>query len=312
MAPVAAAVAYLQDRRSGNGRFRQLRIVCLVFSIVLIDFVSYFIVLGVWLQGPFGRNRTSPRIQHKYQASMTWYTAKLTAAIAKFAPLPIDTSELDEDLLDGNAIVIGRHRSVFDALLPSTILGPRGLLTLYTMKEDLQWDPNLDIVGHRMGHVFVNRRSNDLESELEPIRALAARVDKDSVGVIFPEGTFFNATRLERAVNAISRRDPARTELAKRFRHLLPPRPAGTLAMLEAAPDADVIMLGHVGVEPFGSIPEILENLGDQRHRLRVKAWRFARSSIPIDPDAQIQWLFERWLEMDEWIASHHPLPFST
>ena len=80
--------------------------------------------------------------------------------------------------------------------------------------------------------------------------------------------------------------------------------------MLEAAPNADVLMLGHVGVEPFGSIPEILANLGDRRHRLRVKAWRFDRSSIPIDADAQIQWLFERWLEMDEWIASHHPLPF--
>lgn len=279
---------------------------------VLIDFVSQFIVFGVWLQGPFGRNRMSPRIQHKYQNCMTWYTAKISSIIAKLAPLPIDTSELDDELLDGNAIVIGRHRSVFDALLPSTIFGSRGLLTLYTMKEDLQWGPNLDIVGHRMGHVFVNRTSKDLESELEPIRELASRVDDDSVAVIFPEGTFFNSTRLERAVNAIERRDPRRGDLAKRFRHLLPPRPAGTLAMLESAPDADVVMLGHVGVEPFGSIPDILANLGSHANRLRVKAWRYSRASIPTDPDAQIQWLFERWLEMDEWIASHHPLPFST
>ncbi len=279
---------------------------------ILLDFVSRIILFGVWLQGPLGTNSKSPRIQRKYQNCMTWYTAMITSIIGKLAPLPVDTSELDPGLLEGNAIVIGRHRSVFDAVLPSTIFGGRGLLTLYTMKEDLQWDPNLDIVGHRMGHVFVNRTSKDLDSELQPIRDLAARVDDESVAVIFPEGTFFNKTRLERAIKAIERRDPRRGALAKQFRHLLPPRPAGTLAMLEAAPNADVIMLGHVGIEPFGSIPEILANLGDKRNRLRVKAWRFDRSTIPHSVDEQIEWLFQRWLEMDRWIDSHHPLPAST
>ena len=275
---------------------------------IVIDFISQVILFGVWLQGPFGRNQNSIRMQNNYRLSMTWYTSMITAMISKLAPLPLDTSELDEELLGGNAIVIGRHRSVFDAAMPAVVFGGRGLSALYVMKDDLQWDPNLDMVGKWMGHVFVNRVSKDLESELEPIRELARRVDEDSVGVIFPEGTFFNQKRLARAVASIERRDPDRAELARQFRHLLPPRPAGTLAMLEAAPDADVIMLGHVGMEPFGSIQEILRNLGDPNHTFTIKAWRFERSSVPTSQDEQIRWLFERWLEMDEWIDSHHPL----
>ena len=89
--------------------------------------------------------------------------------------------------------------------------------------------------------------------------------------------------------------------------YLLPPRPAGTLAFLEGAPDADIIVLGHVGYEPFSTIKDILANLGSE-HSIIVRAWRFARETVPTDPTAQIDWLFDRWLEGDEWISSHHPL----
>lgn len=307
--PIASIVAFVQDRRARSGRFRQTRIVALIASLVTIDFVGRIVVFGIWLQGPVGLNRTSPRIQNKYSSVMTWYTTKIMSIISTIAPLPIDTSELDDALLGGNAVVIGRHRSVFDAVLPAAIFGRLGLTTLYVLKDELQWDPNLDVVGHRMGHVFVDRTAKDREGELTRIRELAARIDEYSIGVIFPEGTFFSETRLERAVKAIERRSPQRAAKAAQLRHMLPPRPAGMLAMLEGAPDADVIVLGHVGVEPFGSIPQILENLGDKRQRLRLKAWRFDRSTIPTDTEAQIDWIDQRWLEMDEWISRHHPLP---
>ncbi len=309
VAPIASVIAYIQDRRSGTGRLRRTRLVALIAAMLMIDLAGRIIVFGIWLQGPFGMNNSSPRIQQKYQTVMAWYTTKITDVISVIAPLPLDGSELDEDLITGNAILIGRHRSVFDALLPSVLLSRKGILARYTLKEELQWAPNLDIVGHRMKHVFVKRVSQDIEAGLRPIRELAARIDEKSTAVIFPEGTFFNQKRLERALNSIERRNPDRLELARKLRHLLPPRPAGTLAMLEAAPNADVIMVGHVGVEPFDGIPKIIANIGDTRRRLRIKAWRYERSTIPKEPEEQIHWLFERWVEMDEWIDSHHPLP---
>lgn len=309
VAPIAAAVAFIQDRRSGTGLLRRTRLVWLIASMVMIDLAGKIIVTGIWLQGPLGMNGSTPRMQRKYQKVMAWYTTKITSAIATIAPLPLDVSELDDSLITGNTILIGRHRSVFDAVLPSALLSRKSVLPLYTLKDELQWDPNLDIVGHRMGHVFVTRGTKGADASLEPIRELASRIDEGSAGVIFPEGTFFSEKRLARALNAIERRNPENLEQAQKLRHLLPPRPAGTLAMLEAAPDADVIMLGHVGVEPFDGLSQIVENIGDPRRRLRIKAWRFERSTIPTDPDEQVEWLFARWVEMDEWIDSHHPLP---
>lgn len=309
VAPIAAVIAFIQDRRSGTGLLRRTRLVWLIASMVMIDLLGKVLVTGIWLQGPFGMNGSSPRMQRKYQNVMAWYTTKITSAIATITPLPLDVSELDDTLITGNTILIGRHRSVFDAVLPSALLSKKGILPLYTLKDELQWDPNLDIVGHRMGHVFVTRGSKGAEASLEPIRELASRIDDASTGVIFPEGTFFSEKRLARSLKAIERRNPKHLAQAQQLRHLLPPRPAGTLAMLEAAPNADVIMLGHVGVEPFDGLGHIVENLGDPRRRLRIKAWRYPRSTIPTDPDEQTNWLFERWIEMDEWIDSHHPLP---
>jgi hypothetical protein len=78
--------------------------------------------------------------------------------------------------------------------------------------------------------------------------------------------------------------------------------------LLDGAPDADVVILGHVGFEPFGSIPEILRNLGGT-HSVRVRAWRFARAEVPVEHAARIDWLFDRWLELDAWIEDQHHVP---
>ena len=306
--PVALAVALIWDLVTRTPRFRRTRVVALISTLILEELLGRVVIFGTWLIGPFGTRVRGPKNQARYRYVMTKWASTLLGTFSKIMPLPIDTSELDESLLGGNAIVIGRHRSLLDAVVPASVFGKRGLAALYTMKDDLQWAPNIDIVGQRMGHVFVSRTSKDLEGELEPIRQLAGRIDDNSVGVIFPEGTFFSEKRKARALKSIAKRNPERLSLAERLQYVLPPRPGGTLALLEGAPDADVIVLGHVGFEPFGSIGQIIANAGSQ-HSIHIRAWRFARDTIPTDVDAQVQWLFERWAELDEWIASKHPLP---
>ena len=142
------------------------------------------------------------------------------------------------------------------------IFGNQGLEVRYVLKEDLQWDINIDLVGHRMGHVFVDRTPENLEDELAPIRELGQRIDDDSTGVIFPEGTFFSEKRKARAVASLRKINDHHADIAAELQYLLPPRPAGTLALFEGAPDADIIMFGHVGFEAFGTIGDILDNLG--------------------------------------------------
>ena len=307
IAPIALPIAVILDLATRTPRLRRTRGVLLISSLIMIDLVGRILVFGTWLIAPFGARVDGPKSQRRYASVMSWWTGAIMQTVSTIAPLPIDLTQLDESLLGGNAIVVGRHRSLLDAILPAALFGSRGLTAHYTLKEDLRWEPNIDIVGHRMNHVFVTRSPKDLEAELGPIRELGKSIDERSVGVIFPEGMFFNPTRRKRALASIAKRNPERLKWAERMHYVLPPRPAGTIAFLEGAPDADVIMLGHVGFEPFGTVREILQSLGAQ-HSIIVRAWRFARSSVPDEPDAQIEWLFQRWAEMDEWIAAHHPL----
>ncbi len=39
--------------------------------------------------------------------------------------------------------------------------------------------------------------------------------------------------------------------------HLLSPKPPGTLAAIEAAPEADVVFVGHVGLEELLSVRDV-------------------------------------------------------
>lgn len=308
LAPLALVISYIVDRYKKARRFQRTRAAALITGLILIDFVGMVAVNFIWLTSPFGRHVGSPRMQARYSKLMTWWTNRLIGVISRASALPLDYSQLDESLLGGNAIVIGRHRSLLDAILPAVIFGNLGVTARYVLKEDLQWDINIDVVGNRMGHVFVDRTPDNLEDELAPIRQLGDRIDAGSVGVIFPEGTFFNAKRKARAVAYLRNINDRHADLAEKLEYLLPPRPAGTLALLEGAPEADVIVLSHVGFEAFGTIGDILDNLGADE-RIKLMAWRFPREDIPKSADEQIDWLFDRWVEMDRWVAANQPIP---
>jgi len=36
---------------------------------------------------------------------------------------------------------------------------------------------------------------------------------------------------------------------------------------------------------------------------IRLKFWRFPAADVPSDRDALIAWLYDRWLELDDWIG---------
>ena len=301
IAPIAVVSAYIIDHLRKESHLPRTRGAALVSGLVFVDFLGMVRTSTIWVSSAFGLRADHPKIQARYSKTMNWWTARLNKVMARFIPLSFDFSQLDDDLLAGNAIVIGRHRSLLDAIIPAVVFGRLGRVALYVLKNDLQRDINIDLVGSRMGHVFVNRSPKDLKQELEPIRELGSRIGSNSIGVIFPEGTFFTPQRKARALASLRRRNERHAAIVEKMQYLLPPRPAGTLALLEGAPTADVVMLGHVGYEPFGTIAKIFSELGPER-KILVRAWRFARSDIPTDPTAQVDWLFDRWAEMDEWI----------
>jgi len=40
---------------------------------------------------------------------------------------------------------------------------------------------------------------------------------------------------------------------------------------------------------------------------IRVRFWRVPAADIPIGDDARIQWLYEHWQRIDDWVGEGHP-----
>ena len=87
------------------------------------------------------------------------------------------------------------------------------------------------------------------------------------------------------------------------MRFTLPPRGGGAMAMLEGAPGVDVLMVAHLGLESFVSIPNIVRN-APLRVPVKIHCWRVKSSDIPPDPAAQFDWLFHEFEKIDRWICA--------
>jgi hypothetical protein len=90
--------------------------------------------------------------------------------------------------------------------------------------------------------------------------------------------------------------------------NLLPPRPGGTLAAIEACPDADVIFVAHAGLDLITSIGDVWRRFPVDQV-IRARWWRVPSDQVPreADHEAQVQWLFGWWERIDEWITENRP-----
>ena len=94
----------------------------------------------------------------------------------------------------GPAIILSRHVSSADSLSPTKFISKVQSRPLrFIMKRELLWDPCLDIVGHRLPNVFVDRKERD--DALGQIQALTHNLTAAEGVVLFPEGTRFTPRR---------------------------------------------------------------------------------------------------------------------
>jgi len=122
--------------------------------------------------------------------------------------------------------------------------------------------------------------------------------------VIYPEGTRATPARRVKALARLEASDrPRDLERAKALKHLLPPRPAGVLELLEQSPDAQVCFLGHVGMERFTKVTDMIGGrLFGQR--IQVRRWVLPRHEVPSGKEERIEWLWQAWERMDQWIET--------
>ena len=206
---------------------------------------------------------------------------------------------------EGPILLLLRHASMGDTLLASLLFSiPHGLRLRYVLKKELLWDPCLDIVGHRLPNVFVDRSAPDGKTEIGAVATLARDLEPDEGVLIYPEGTRFSPEKQARAIERLQDAgDPALAQHAARLRHVLPPRLGGVMALIDRfAADArgQVVLCGHVGFEGAAGWADLWSGrvLGRE---IRVRCWTTPAAALPAD---RITWLLERWEELDDWIGA--------
>ena len=80
------------------------------------------------------------------------------------------------------------------------------------------------------------------------------------------------------------------------------PRPAGSLALLQGAPDADVVIAWHIGFDGLDTFGGILNHLKKTPPPVRFVLRRIERSTVPTDPQALASWLDDVWLDSDQFV----------
>lgn len=292
--PLVLSFAFLIDLfRAGRWRWVTIR---------LVLFGWLYVIGEVWAVAMLGATTVlgrRARLASTYRLQATWVSWNLAVVKRVFGVKFI--VEGSESVARGPLIILPRHVSIIDTLLPAAfVTRPHGIRLRYVLKSELLADPALDIAGNRLPNCFVTRSPENSEPERRRISALATSLGPDEGVIIFPEGTRFTPQKRDRRKGEMPSDDPI-GEMARGMEHVLPPRPGGTLAILEAT-DADVVVLAHTGLEGFATVSDVWA--GDLvGATVKLEFRRIPRSQIPEAPPERIRWLYETWTWLDGWVA---------
>ncbi|MEM9622473.1 MAG: 1-acyl-sn-glycerol-3-phosphate acyltransferase [Pseudomonadota bacterium] len=240
----------------------------------------------VWL-----RYRHDPDWIRKNRLVQIWWARSLLRMGAFVFRL--DFAASGTEALPGNsALMFVRHASLGDTVIPLVFFSyPRNNEGIrYVIKKELLISPSLDIGGHRLSTVFVDRSGLDTEHALATVGNMTATAPEDESLLIFPEGT--RNTRSKR--QQLRNKSPHLAEQLERWPDLLPPRMGGVGAMLENNPGKDVVFAAHTGFEGYANLTELLSGTW-QKSTVRIHLWRVPYADIPADYKS---FLFEQWDNM--------------
>ncbi len=301
---VAALVADVIHKLRSGKPFVAVRLVPFFWWFLLTEMWSMIVLAAIWIGtgGPWGKGSMRRR-RGVYWLRPRWAGAHI-GGISRLFGLRYEI-EGAEQALPGGYIVMIRHASIVDNLLPDTrIAKPMGLGIRYVVKRELEMLPLIDIGGRWLTTQFLERISKDPEAELATMRRMTEEVGPAEAVLIYPEGTRATTKKIARAKEIIREKQPHVSHLAEPLVNLLPPRLGGPLALLETGEGMDVLFFGHVGFDGFEKVSDIWAG-GLNHATIRIKLWRVPAAQIPGDEQGRTEWLYENWQKMDDWVSEN-------
>ena len=318
LSPVLAVLALLFGLAglARAGRMRNLRLVSFAVVWLTAEIVAMLLLAGLWVISGFGGRMHTEPYQSRHYAVVRWFLDSLYRGAERTYGLRV---EVEEPALTASermarlarpVIVLSRHSGPGDSLLlVHELLSVYGLRPRVIMKASLQLDPIVDMMGHRLPNVFVRPRELGESIYTQQIARLARGLDRTGALVIFPEGGHWTPYRWRRGIRRLE--NAGRSDLAARAKdmpNLLPPRPGGALAAINARPDADVIFVAHAGLDTILSFSDVWRRFPIDQV-IRARWWRVPFDQVPrsAGQEAQVQWLYDWWERIDLWITENRP-----
>jgi 1-acyl-sn-glycerol-3-phosphate acyltransferase len=291
-----------------EGRWRPLRVA--TFTIVWMQQEVAAIVACTFLWLVCVGRVERPQIQQQHYRLMRRFLRSARRWGERILDVTVKISDdgVAEKVLAANQrplLVFSRHSGPGDTFyLVDMLLDRYGREPRIVMNEVLKLDPCIDLAGSRVPNYFIPppalRRHGSWE---RCITSLASTMGQRGALLLFPEGGNFTEQRRRRRLARLLRRGRRRdAERAARMHHVIAPEPGGALAAVNAAPDADVILVAHSGLSGLDDSGGLFRRAPiDQL--FRVHLWHVQRADIPCGEEPQRQWLLDCWQRIDEWVA---------
>ncbi|MDQ2836870.1 MAG: 1-acyl-sn-glycerol-3-phosphate acyltransferase [Actinomycetota bacterium] len=308
-----AALAWLLGLLARRKRGRVWRLAALAGIYLSLDLVMLLGCFGLWLRSPWPAGHGPGKWRAAHVALLRWTLGRLMTASRKLLgfTVELENPELRQQIWPAGqpepppVLVLARHAGPGDSFtLVHLIASTLDRCPRVVLKAALQWDPGLDVLLNRLSCCFLPSATGAGEDRTGQLGELAADLHSRDALLLFPEGGNWTPHRHRRAVRRLWR--AGRTKAARRAeadRHVLPPRPGGTLACLAARPDADVLVIAHTGLDTLVSPALMWRALPLSERPMTIGWWHVPGLAVPIDEAGRTEWLAQQWHRVDEWVA---------
>ena len=281
LAPVLIVLAWIIARTTKWSSLDRALLFGYGFLFLEISGVLALVWVGI-------RHRGHALMEKSYKVQWWWASCVVGLATRLFN-MRFDVT--GEEAIEGDGfIIVSRHTNLADNFFPLVFVAvPRQEPVRYILKQELRAIPTLDIGGHRLPCVFVDRSGLQTEVQLERVRDLLTTCEPKESLLIYPEGTRYTPKK-----QAEIRAKGGMAEQVDRWPDLLPPRLGGITALLEANTSKDVVFLCHTGFEGSGGFADLIDGTL-QDSFIRIRFWRVPYDEIGDDHQA---FVFNQWDRM--------------
>ena len=285
---------------------RRLALLRCLFLTIYVMWEDIGLVVECWylrLRSPRG---TSPTWDEDHLALIRRALDNVIFTAGKVVGFKIDIEGMITVGRPGHPlVVISRHAGPADSLAIAWLLASTaGRIPRIVLADAMLWDPGIAMVLQRLDSYFVPSRTGAGDDRTKGVAELAGTLSSKDAMLIFPEGRNWTADRHDDQVERLTAQgEVTRADRARSRPWVLEARSRGVAAIREQAPEADVMVIAHTGLELIDG-PAAVVRAVPFRNRLLIRGITHRSEDVPTEPEAVAEWLDDQWGDVNDWVAS--------